>query len=167
MRLILIRHAKAEDRDSSKYPDDGLRPLTAQGNDEQMAISKALNRIGVRLDFVACSPLVRARETAEILAEGIEWEGTIEVASVWGMDFTVDRVIRWLQRFPMTATVACVGHEPDMSELAAALLVTDDHFTVTFKKSAVMGIDFDDRVEQGRGTLVYFLPPKMILPLTD
>lgn len=167
MRIILIRHAKAEERDGRKFPDDGLRPLTAQGIDEQKVFSQALQRIGVIVDGVACSPLVRARETAEVLVEGLEWSGTIEVASVWGMDFTVDRAIRWLQRFPMTARIACVGHEPDLSELAAALLTTDDNFMVTFKKSAVMGIDFDDRVERGHGTLVYFLPPKMILPLAE
>jgi phosphohistidine phosphatase len=165
MRLTLIRHARAEERDARKYPDDALRPLTPQGREEQALLAAALYRMGMRFDVLASSPLVRARETADILAEGMRWSGTIEITPLLGEAFTVNRLVEWLRRFPGSAHVACVGHEPDMSELAAALLSADEEIWFDFKKSGVLGIGFDESVARGQGMLLYFLPPKLLLAL--
>lgn len=167
MRITLIRHARAADRDATKYPDDGLRPLIPEGRKEQAALAEAMSRMRMRFDALASSPLTRAMETAEIVAKGLDWTGEIEVTPVWGAAFTVDRAIEWLRRFPKTAHVACVGHEPDMSELASALLVGDEALYIDFKKSAMIGIECKARVERGQGALLYYLPPKLILPLVE
>src|SRR5438093_1192036 len=65
--LYLIRHAIAEER-GEKWPDDNKRPLTEEGIARMRKAAHGLARVGVTLDAVLTSPLVRARQTAEIVA---------------------------------------------------------------------------------------------------
>ncbi|MBM3262069.1 MAG: histidine phosphatase family protein [candidate division Zixibacteria bacterium] len=165
MRITLIRHARAAERDAGRYPDDGLRPLIEKGRREQAALADAMRRMGLAFDVLASSPLTRAVETAEIVAKGIGWGGNIDITPVWGSGFTVAGAIEWLRRFPKDAHVACVGHEPDMSEFSSALLTCDESLNIDFRKSAMIGIECTGRVERGQGVLLYYLPPKLILSL--
>lgn len=165
MRLILIRHAKAEPRDARRYPDDGLRPLTKEGREEQAALARTMAKMGISFDYLATSPLTRARETAETIAKSIKWDHPLDVTPVLGQEFTVEAVLTWLRNYPSASTVACVGHEPDFSTLAAALLGMETAMGIDFKKSGVMGIDFAGHPKEGAGTLLYFLRPKQILKL--
>ena len=72
MELVLMRHAIAEER-SDRWPDDGKRPLTKEGERKHRAVSEALRRMGVTFDEILSSPLVRARQTAEITARAYGW----------------------------------------------------------------------------------------------
>ena len=66
--LILMRHGEAGEADSRRWPDDRQRPLTDAGRREHARVAEALRRMDVRFDRMLSSPLVRARETAEITA---------------------------------------------------------------------------------------------------
>ena len=63
-----MRHGEAGEADSRRWPDDRQRPLTDAGRREHARVAEALRRMGVRFDRLLSSPLVRARETAEITA---------------------------------------------------------------------------------------------------
>ena len=167
MRLILIRHAKAEERSAVAYPDDALRPLSETGRREQALLARAMKRMRISFDYLATSPKIRARETAEILVENMKWKEPLDITSVLGEEFSVTRVIEWLSRYPKEATVACVGHEPDLGELASALLSSDSSVWIDFKKSGVLAIDFSGYPGPGKGMLLYFLRPKQLLRFND
>jgi phosphohistidine phosphatase len=66
--LILMRHGEAGEADSRRWPDDRRRPLTDAGRREHARVAEALRRMDVRFDRMLSSPLLRARETAEITA---------------------------------------------------------------------------------------------------
>jgi hypothetical protein len=68
--LYIVRHAIAEERGEA-YPDDELRPLSAKGMAKFRKAAKGLAKFGVTVDHVLSSPLVRARQTADILVEEI------------------------------------------------------------------------------------------------
>ncbi len=68
MRLYLMRHAEAGEADARRWPDDRQRPLSERGHREHALVAVALARMGVRFDRLLTSPLVRARQTAEITA---------------------------------------------------------------------------------------------------
>ena len=91
IELYLVRHAIAAER-GPKYPDDRLRPLTPAGAKQFAKSVPGLVEMDAVIDFVLTSPLVRARETATLLAAGLK------------------------------PKPALVGHEPDLGELAARLL---------------------------------------------
>src|SRR5512132_2307889 len=69
--LYLVRHGVAEERGDA-WPDDSKRPLTDDGMARMRKAARGLARLGVGLDLVLTSPLVRARQTAEILAGALE-----------------------------------------------------------------------------------------------
>ena len=71
IELYLVRHAIAADR-GPKYPDDRLRPLTPAGAKQFAKSVAGLVEMDVVIDFVLTSPLVRARETATLLAAGLK-----------------------------------------------------------------------------------------------
>jgi phosphohistidine phosphatase len=159
MEVILIRHAKAENRDPNSWPDDDLRPLTAEGRAEQRAAARAMKKMGIKFGFLVTSPLLRARETAELVAKEYRWPEPPQVAEELGHGYEVGAVTKLLAKFPPDSAVALVGHEPDFSRLAAALVTETGELNIAVKKSGVVGIEFDGPAESGKGTLLYHLKP--------
>jgi phosphohistidine phosphatase len=159
MEVILLRHAKAENRDPSAWPNDDLRPLTAEGRAEQRAAARAMKKMGIKFDFLVTSPLLRATETADIVANVYRWPEPPQVAQELGHGYAVDAVVKLLAKFPPDASVALVGHEPDFSNLAAALISMSGDVNITLKKSGVLGIEFEGQAERGKGALLFHLKP--------
>lgn len=167
MEIILIRHAKAEARDANSWPDDDQRPLTAEGRAEQRAAARAMKKMGVKFDFLLTSPLLRARETAEIIAKGCRWAEPPQVVEEMGHGYAVGAVVKLLAKFPPNAVVAMVGHEPDLSDLTGALTTKDGRLNIAMKKSGVVGIEFDGPAEAGKGTLLFHLKPGHLRKLAE
>src|SRR5690606_40778352 len=67
MLLLLTRHARAPERDTARWPDDSLRPLTNLGREFHAEMSRALARIDGTPGAVLTSPWVRARQTADLM----------------------------------------------------------------------------------------------------
>ncbi len=159
MEVILIRHAKAGERDANTWPDDDKRPLTPDGAAEQREAARVMKRMGIRFEFLVTSPLLRARQTADAIAEAYRLDEPPQVADSLGHAYTVDAVITLLGKFPPDARVALVGHEPDLSHLAAALISADGGTRIDLKKSGVIGIEFEGAAVAGAGALVFHLKP--------
>jgi phosphohistidine phosphatase len=121
VELFLVRHAIAHDRDPDRWPDDGLRPLTDEGEAAFRQAARGLARIAPAVQAVLASPFVRAWRTAEILEEEAGWPAAqpCEALEAGGAQSGVLKAIRAHARL---ASLALVGHEPDLSELASRLL---------------------------------------------
>ena len=109
MRLVLIRHAEA----APGEPDE-LRALTPEGHEQARLLGERLRADGIQPDTVLSSPLLRARETAADLGFG-----TPEPRDDLGPGTTVADVRAAVAG--RGETVVVVGHQPDCSEIAAAL----------------------------------------------
>ena len=164
MQVILMRHAIAEERGAS-YPDDGLRPLAKEGRRKHRLVSEALRRMGVQFHEILSSPLVRARQTADITARAYGWNREIVETDALGADFSVPAFRDLLARFPNDATLLCVGHEPDLSTLAAHLLHPSGDVEIAFRKSGIMGLDLPEGPRPGSALLLYFLKPGQLARL--
>jgi dihydroxy-acid dehydratase len=68
LELYLVRHGVAEDR-GDDWPDDSKRPLTNAGLAKLRKEARGLVAMGVSIDQIITSPLVRTRQTADVLAE--------------------------------------------------------------------------------------------------
>src|SRR5262249_20541253 len=71
MNLFILRHGIAADPGDPAYPNDSERPLTDEGERKLARISEAMARMELSFDLVLSSPYVRARQTAEIVAEAL------------------------------------------------------------------------------------------------
>lgn len=159
MDVLLIRHAKAGNADPNTWPDDRLRPLTAEGVSEQRAAARAIKKLGITFDFLVTSPLLRATQTAEVVAEVYRWKEPPQVAEELGPSCTAAGVVKLLAKFPPDATVALVGHEPSFSRVSAALIGKSGDAAIELKKSGVIGIAFEGHPAPGAGALLYHLKP--------
>lgn len=158
MRLLLVRHASAVPRGTPGVPDDE-RPLTPRGERRFRRAAQGLASALARPDAVLTSPLSRAAATAALLAEA--WgrlEPRPEPALVGG---TLDELQAALRGFEADATVALVGHEPDLSEWLGALLGCPRGQGLAFRKGGAALVEVPGTLAEG-GRLLAFLPPRLL-----
>src|SRR5207248_8582532 len=144
----------AEDR-GEKWPDDNKRPLTEEGMERLRREARGLMRVGVTFDVMLTSPLVRTRQTAEILASAFDARPHIVAADSLAPGGTFQAVAADLEKHAKKTRLALVGHEPDVGALAARLVGA--RHPIEFKKGAVCRINVDALPPSGPGTLRFFL----------
>ena len=163
MKLLLVRHAIAEDAEAFAGGSDAQRPLTEVGRKK---MRKGANRLRSQLrqiDVLACSPLVRARETADIIARAY---GEIPIVERPELDYSYppEAVLEWLAQCPADAVTA-VGHEPQLGLLSGLLLGDGPRTMVAFRKGGVALFGFPGRAAAGRGVLHWVLTPGQLRSL--
>lgn len=159
LELYLIRHAIAADRDD-RWPDDAKRPLTPGGMAKMRKAAKGLAKLGVEIDAILSSPLVRARQTADIVAETLEPIPPVTVCDALAPAGTPAAVMQEIAKHARGRRLALVGHEPNIGELAAQLIGT--RTPIAFKKGSICRIDFDVLPPKGHGQLMWLATPKML-----
>jgi len=150
--VYVVRHAVAEERDATRWPDDAERPLTPEGEERFRRAARGLRTIVRHVDLLLSSPYVRAWRTAEILYEEAGWPAPkqSELLEAWraaadGLELLAADV----------ASVALVGHEPYLSGLVSLLLTGDDSRVRTdLKKGGVVHVE--------DGVLRWYATPKLL-----
>ena len=155
MELIMVRHGKAE---SFGHPGgDAERALVERGWRQARRAGELLKATGFLPRLVLTSPLVRARETAEALCEAAGLPGPV-VQGWLACGMHPEAAIEELVAFADFERVAIVGHEPDLSGLAALLLGAAGG-VVEMKKGAVAA--FRLAPPGHHGELLFLLPPRL------
>jgi phosphohistidine phosphatase len=162
MQLLLIRHARAEER--ALFKRDRTRALTEDGQRRMRKAARGLRALLPGLTQVVTSPLIRARQTAEIVAA--VYDG-VEVVTLPALSpgSAPRAILAWLRTQPNDAVLALVGHEPDLGLLAGWLLSGKQSGFVQFKKGAAALIEFDGTPAAGEGTLAWFLTAAQLAEL--
>jgi phosphohistidine phosphatase len=165
VKIYLVRHAAAFERDPDRWPDDSDRPLTPEGEEEFRLAARGLARLVSRVDAILSSPYRRAWRTAEILSELDSWPAP-EPLPVLEPTLPPEKTALELENY--AGSVAVVGHRPGLHELAAYLLTGDSHgMEIGIKKGGVACIGFDGTVEPGAGELCWLLTPKALRSLAS
>lgn len=162
IELYLIRHAIAEER-GPRWPDDARRPLSDEGARRMRKCARGLVELDVTFDQVLTSPLVRARQTAEILAGAYDPAPPIAIVESLAPDASPAALFAELGSYQRLRRIALVGHEPGMGELAARLAGLGG--ALEFKKGAVCRIDVDALPPADSGTLRWFATPAILRAL--
>ena len=157
--LYLVRHAIAADR-GGEWPDDSKRPLTERGTNRFREVVKGLRRLDVTLDEIFTSPLVRAKQTADLLANGIDGKPPVKVLDALAPGHAPALVMTHLARVGKRRRIAIVGHEPDLGELAAHLIGAGR--ALAFRKGGVCRIDLGSLSSKRAASLVWFLTPTIL-----
>jgi phosphohistidine phosphatase len=167
VKLVVIRHGPAGDRSEweAKGRDDRLRPLTPKGKKEVRRAAAALAGLVPALDVLATSPLVRAVETAEIVAA--EYDCETETLESLAPDHDPSDLLPWLQAQPHSGTVGLVGHEPHLSTLVGYLLTERKGSFIELKKGGACLLETDDPAQPGRSTLQWLLTDRELRRLAE
>ncbi len=139
MKLVIVRHAAAIERTAEV--SEGKRYLTPEGRDFFRKTAKTMAQKGVNPALILTSPLIRAVQTADVLAEVISYLGPLVVADELAPGFDKAALQNLLQGFPSSKELVIVGHEPDLSLLTASLLSLPDGFN--FKKGAAIKLNIE------------------------
>lgn len=159
VELYLIRHGLAAER-GDDYPDDTKRPLTSRGIQRLKREANGLVALDVSFDLILTSPLVRARQTAEIIAAALPARPNIVNTDALAPGGSHAAIMDEFVKHARRARIALVGHEPGIGELAARLIGARQ--AITFKKGAICRIDVRALPPTGPGQLRWFLTPKIL-----
>ena len=161
--LYLVRHAVAEERGPA-WPDDSQRPLTADGIKRWRREAAGLVVLDARPDLILTSPFTRARQTADVLAAVFPKKPKVVELAALQPGVKPRDVVRAFEPDARVDSVALVGHEPGLGELAAWLLGCKT--PLEFKKGGVARIDVAILPPPtGSGRLHSWLTPKILRSL--
>jgi phosphohistidine phosphatase len=165
VEIILVRHAIAFERDSSRWPNDADRPLTNNGEDRFRAAARGLGRMVPEVDVILSSPFARAWRTAELLQAEIGWPAPRRCDEL-SADRPAAAALAPIRK-EGARCVALVGHEPGLSELASLLLTGHPGgIYLDLKKGGAIRISVGDGIPASvMGLLRWTLPPKALRAL--
>jgi phosphohistidine phosphatase len=161
MDLLIVRHAIAFERDRHRWRDDGARPLSPAGIRRARKAAAGLKELSKAPDHVLTSPLVRARQTAQILTDVAGWPQAVEVPEL-SPQAPAPAVLTLLGK-ERSKVVAVVGHQPGLGALLAVCLLGDGEvLPLELKKNAVACVSFDGPPRAGRAALKWLATPRML-----
>ncbi len=155
VRVHLLRHAHAGDA-FEWIGDDDLRPLTGKGRQQAARLGAFLGSHGIRPDVIVSSPLLRAHQTAEIVAEALGM--TVRTDGRLGAGFGQRELWAVLDETG-AREILLVGHDPDLSMLLTYLI---DAAGMHLKKGTLATIDLHTKLGDGEGELCWLVPPELL-----
>lgn len=166
MELYIQRHAIAVVRGTEGYEHDGDRPLTPKGAKRMKQIAAGMKALGLSFDLILSSPLVRARQTAEIVADTFDIRKKFEFCDPLSTDGDNEEVVAEIaKREASCNSILLVGHEPSLSGLISVLLAGDERIPITMKKGGLCKLAVHS-VQYGRcATLEWLLTPRQLTSL--
>jgi phosphohistidine phosphatase len=168
MHLLVIRHAIAEDKEAfaKTGKPDTERPLTKHGRTVMARVAKGLTREVESIDVLAASPLVRAAQTASIVANAYDGVPVVTVDALAPQNGPA-AFAAWLRTQRDARVVAAVGHEPHLGTLITWLIAGLGDSHVTLDKGGVCMLEIDGQPGAGDATLIWSLPPNVLATLAE
>jgi phosphohistidine phosphatase len=162
MDLYIIRHAWAGQSGDPKWPDDSKRPLTKQGKERFETMADILIERGMEPTIMATSPMVRCRQTAEILSANLTGRVEVVERSELLPEGDFESLWRWTTEQAAThKQIAWVGHSPQVNEYVAALIGLSQG-SICFAKGAAALIRFAGDLSPSAGELRWLVTAKML-----
>ncbi len=156
MRLYLLRHGVAYDRENWQGKDDELRPLTDEGIVAMKREARSIGQMKLKLNAVITSPLVRARDTARIVAKTLDMK--VDENPLLKPGFNLQALDDLLAQYAEFTHLMIVGHEPDFSQVISQLVGGG---TVVMKKGGLARVDITTP-HPPHGELVWLLTPSLL-----
>jgi phosphohistidine phosphatase len=162
MDLFLLRHAIAE---PAAEPGglDRERRLTPEGEEKMREIAEGMKACELEFDLILSSPFVRAKQTADIVAEAFQCKKRLELSSHLVPGGSPQKLIDELDsKHADKKSILLTGHEPNLSSLISLLISGNAGIAINFKKGGLGKVTMD-RLCQGRcATLEWLLTPRQL-----
>jgi phosphohistidine phosphatase len=164
MELYVIRHAIAEPLGTGHQSSDENRPLTEEGRSRMHEVAQGLKKLGVQLDLIFTSPLVRAVATSEILASSLGMkEKEIHQTPALAPGGVVEQLFVQIKKKSGAESIAVVGHQPDVGRLVSRIVQSEgSSLAIQLKKGGICCINVRETVPTLRGELIWVLTPKQL-----
>ncbi len=158
MELYFLRHGLAGDREEWTGDDD-LRPLTPAGKKRLAGEAKVLAHLKLKIDAIITSPLIRARQTADIAAKHLDLADKVVEDKRLRPGFDLRKLGEIVREHHDAQGLMVVGHEPDFSATVGGLI---GRASVVMKKGGLAYVHVTN-LSPLQGELVWLVPPKILL----
>ena len=163
MKLHLVRHATASDAG----PSDAQRELTREGKEEARIAGAALAKLDVRVSYVLSSPLVRARQTAEIVSEALKLnKDDVELLPELGNNASTASLLKALRPYALASEIILVGHMPSLAEHLAVMIGVTNGRGFALGTGSVACIELQ-QLRAGAGQLRWLMSQKQLRQVSD
>jgi phosphohistidine phosphatase len=159
VRLLLLRHGVAEQAGPRTGGRDAPRELTPEGAERMRAAARGMAALGIAADVVLTSPLVRCRQTADIVCDELGGAPREDGRLAPGME--LDDLADVLREHADAGAVLVCGHQPDLSEVVADLIGGG---MVDFRKGSIALLEVEAPEPDG-GRLRALYPPRALRTL--
>jgi len=159
MFIYFLRHASAGTKKFPTTEQDEKRPLDAKGIAQSKRVGKLLSALDVEPEAFISSPLVRAVQTAELVAAQMRPEPSITLDDALRPEASYEQFQDLLQHYAKRKSIIVTGHNPNESEFLSYLIsggTTKN--AVELKKGAVAKVEY----KAGHGTLHWCITPKVL-----
>ncbi|NUM80151.1 phosphohistidine phosphatase SixA [bacterium] len=160
MNIYLLRHGIAADLGLG-IKSDFERPLTEEGIKEMRMEAKGMKNLGIQFTKILTSPLFRAKQTAEIVAEVLDCKNKLQECKALAIPASRSHLLDDLKRFTSGDDILLVGHEPEMGYLAG-FFIGNLKLRLPFKKGSLCKIEVSNLQHSPIGELRWFLTPKQL-----
>ena len=159
MELLIVRHAIAVEHGDPAFENDDDRPLTPEGIHKFRLAARGLKEVAPKLDRIVSSPLIRARQTAEILREIVSPHRKIDFSELLIPSGEHAELAAHLNTLGVES-IAVVGHEPHLSSFTSYLLAgKEDTVSVVYKKGGAALLNFPEGIAAKSGMLEWLIQP--------
>jgi phosphohistidine phosphatase len=163
IRVIVIRHGPAEERDPVRWPDDTLRPLTSKGKQQTRRAARGLARVMPPVARIASSAADRAVSTANLVRDALADPPRLETWPELGPGNLPNLLFDRLRRASRAnRELALVGHEPTLAEFVGMAIVGDGVSVVHLTKGGAACLEFPGGIRPGSGKLLWLLTRKQL-----
>ncbi len=163
VRVVVVRHGPAEERDPVRWPNDDRRPLTSKGRVQTRRAAKGLARVTSPVDRLASSEAARAVTTAEIVHDALPSPPRLETWPELAPGNLPNPIFDKLRRSLHPGQEAVlIGHEPTLAEFIGMALLGDGVSVVRLTKGGAACLEFPSGVRPGAGRLVWLLTRKQL-----
>ena len=156
--LYIVRHGPAVNIGEQGVTSDVDRMLSEEGRDKTEKAARGFATLDCTPDSIISSPLIRARETAEIFAACLGNGNVVELSDELCAGAVTEMSIRWLGQ-QVGDRVMLVGHMPQVADWVSNLVTGYAHTCIQFKKAAVCKMSFDGNVARGEARLDWLMQP--------
>jgi phosphohistidine phosphatase len=162
VEIYIMRHGDAVDHEDPGVTSDEMRELTGKGRDESELMARMLVRLGVTPGLVLTSPLVRARQTADIVAGITSVRSGPSVSDELAPGGSLTGVLNDILSHGRPRQSVLVGHMPGVGQLVGLFAWQDAWLVKRFRTAEICRIDLpDDGPVPGAGDLRWTIPPRV------
>ena len=161
MRLYILRHGEALSKGDPAVSSDAERPLVEEGIRRTRQAVEGFSKLGLQAQAIFTSPWLRAKQTAAIAAEVLGMSDRLfELAELAG-DRPIESLMSALTKHSHQ-DIILVGHNPQLSDLAAYLLCLSTGMQIDLKKSGICAVEIERIPPKRPGTLLWLMTPKQL-----
>ena len=163
MNIFLLRHGIAVEPGSAGFEKDSERTLIPKGERKLWQVADAMAGQKLSFDVILTSPYIRARQTADIIAEALDLRKKLQEVEHLTPGGSAKKLIETINSLkPPPTDVLLVGHEPSMSELISLLISGDTKTGVQMKKGGLCKLTVDELRSGQCARLEWLLTPKQM-----